>query len=426
MRSMPRWTVALLSAGGTYLALSLARQFASRETRIKHEIDHTYDVEDERFLYVLGKLLPPAMLEGNRVTPLINGDQIFPAMLDAIHRAEKTITFETFIYWSGGVAREFTDAMSERARAGVRVHVILDWFGSKPMEQTLLEQMTSSGVQVERYHPPQWHSLSETNFRTHRKILVVDGRIGFTGGVGIADEWTGNAEDPDHWRDTHFKLEGPCVGQLQTAFMDNWLKTHDTVLYDAGYFPLLEPAGTATAQVFASSPAEGAKSMRLMYLFAITAATRSILVSTAYFVPDPMTVDALISARRRGVRVEIIVPGPHIDKRIVRIAARGLWGRLLKAGVKIYEYQPTMYHCKVMIIDGQFVSVGSTNMDNRSFRLNDEVNVNLMDEQLAADLTEWFERDRDASRQIRLEQWRNRPLAQRIREDAVDLVRSQL
>jgi cardiolipin synthase len=347
-------------------------------------------------------------------------------MLRAIRAATTTITFETFIYWSGRIGREFADALIERSRAGVKVHVLLDWLGSKKMDQQLLREMEGAGVDVERYHPLRWYNLSRVNNRTHRKLLVVDGRVGFTGGVGIADEWTGDAQDPQHWRDTHFMLEGPAVAQMQAAFMDNWLKTHARVLHSGDYFPKLEPVGGSPAQLFMSSPEEGSESVRLMYLLSITAARRSVRLATAYFVPDDLAVETLAGARRRGARVEVIVPGHHIDTHLVRRASRSRWGKLLEAGVAIYEYQPTMYHTKVMIVDDLWVTVGSTNFDNRSFRLNDEANLNVYDADLAAHQIRCFEQDKSRARQITFEEWKNRPLKEKLIEHAAGLLRWQL
>src|SRR4029079_2012692 len=242
---------------------------------------------------------------------------IFPAMLDAIRSATRTITFETYIYWSGDIGRQFADALCERARAGVRVHILLDWLGTGKMDQAVLDEMEEAGAEVCTYHALRWYTIGRMNNRTHRKLLVVDGMVGFTGGVGIADNWLGNAEDPDHWRDTHFKLEGLAVAQMQAAFMDNWIETRGCVLHGEPYFPPLATAGTHSAQLFKSSANEASESVRLMYLLSITSAVKSVRIANAYFVPDSLTVASLVSAQRRGVRVEIIVPGRHTDAKVV-------------------------------------------------------------------------------------------------------------
>ncbi len=402
--------VATLVAGLLYL------NFAGLESKVETQIPHLYSAEDPQFLRSMGLMLGPAIVDGNKTTELINGDVIFPSMLQAIRGAKKTVLFETYIYWSGDIGKEFADALSERARNGVKVHVLLDWVGSAKIDDDILSRMKNAGVQVEQFHPLRWYNLGRMNNRTHRKLLIVDGAVGFTGGVGIAPEWTGNAQDPGHWRDSHFRVEGPVVSQMQSVMLDNWSKTTGKVLHGADYFPPPKPVGPELAQMFASSPNGGAESMLMMYLLAITASTRTIDISSAYFVPDEITRKALVGAVKRGVKVRIITPGEHIDAETVRRASRGLWGELLTAGVEMYEYQPTMYHCKVMIVDGLMTSVGSTNFDVRSFRLNDEANLNIYDAAFANRQTRVFEDDLKKSKQITLEAWKARPLMDKLRE----------
>ncbi|HEY1328067.1 MAG TPA: phospholipase D-like domain-containing protein [Casimicrobiaceae bacterium] len=413
---------ALLSALGVVLALN----FTTAEKEVEEDIPRLYNTEDPQFVRTMSALLGPPIVGGNRYDVLLNGDEIFPAMLQAIAQARRSIDFETYIYWSGDIGRRFADALSERAKAGVKVHVLIDWLGSQKIDPALIDEMTRAGVQVMRYHPLRWYDLARINNRTHRKVLVVDGRIGFTGGVGIAPEWTGHAQDAQHWRDTHFRLEGPAVAQMQAVFLDNWVKTTGEVLHGEDYFPQLPAVGAGAAQVFMSSPSGGSESMHLMYLLAITAAQRTIHLSMAYFVPDDLAVRALEAALARGVRVEIIVPGPITDTQTVRKASRALWGPLLEAGARFYEYQPTMYHCKVMVVDGLLTSVGSTNFDNRSFRLNDEANLNIYDAAFARRQIEIFEADRARSKPFTYEDWRNRPLTEKLLEDLASILRLQL
>jgi cardiolipin synthase len=324
------------------------------------------------------------------------------------------------------VGRKFADALAERARAGVKVHVLLDWVGSNKMDPAQLDEMAQAGIEVRRFHQLRWYNLGRMNNRTHRKVLVVDGQVGFTGGVGIADQWTGDAQDADHWRDTHFRAEGPVVAQMQAVFLDNWMKATGAVLHGPDYFPALKAAGTSAAQMFSSSRSGGSESMQLMYLLAITAAQRTIHLSTAYFVPDDLTLRTLVDAVKRGVKVQIITPGGHTDAGSVRRASRARWGALLEAGAEIYEYQPTMYHCKVMIVDALLVSVGSTNFDNRSFQLNDEANLNIYDADFAARQIDIFEEDRARSRRISLREWQQRPRTDKLREQAASLLGSQM
>lgn len=418
--------IAVISIALTLLGVLLWANLAPPSARIADPLEHRYATDHAQFSRSLGVLLGPPLVPGNRVQVLRNGVEIFPAMLQAIRDARSTITFETYIYWSGDIGREFALALSERSRAGVRVHLLLDWVGSARMEPELLERMKQAGVQVERFHAPRWWNLHRLNNRTHRKVLVVDGQVGFTGGVGIADQWQGNAQDPEHWRDTHFRVEGPVVAQMQAVFLDNWLKATGRVLHGADYFPALSQAGGQQAQMFSSSPTGGAESMHLMYLLSITAAARSVLLSSSYFVPDELAVQALVAAARRGVQIRIITPGPHIDTETVRRASRALWGELLAAGIRIAEYQPTMYHVKVMIVDDLLVSVGSTNFDNRSFRLNDEANLNVLDAQFARRQVEIFEDDWRHARPVSLEQWQQRPFTEKLVEHAAALLRWQL
>lgn len=411
----------LASVLATLIVGLIVINFTLGEKRVTRDIPHLYTVHDAQFRRTMGVMLGPTIVAGNRVDTLLNGDQIFPAMLQAIHAAEHTITFETFIYWTGEVGKEFAEALAERARAGVKVHVLLDWVGSNKMEDDQIEAMRQAGVEILKYRPLRWYNISRINNRTHRKLLVIDGKIGFTGGVGIADKWSGNAQDPDHWRDSHFRIEGPVVAQMQAVVLDNWMKTTGKVLHGAGYFPPLQPAGDSPAQMFSSSPSGGSESMELMYLLAITAAKKSIHLSSAYFVPDELVLQALVNAVERGVKVQVIVPGKYIDTETVRRASRGQWGDLLKAGVEIFEYQPTMFHCKVMVVDELLVSVGSTNFDDRSFRLNDEANLNVYSEEFAQHKIAIFQEDLQQSRRITLEQWQSRPLMEKLLEHTLAL-----
>lgn len=396
------------------------------EKQIRYELTHRFAVEDPQFVRSMGQLLGPPIVPGNRVTSLQNGDRIFPAMLGAIRDAQQSITFETYIYWSGAIGREFSDALCERARAGVRVHVLLDWLGTGKIDSAFLAAMKESGVEVERYHPLRWFDWSRLNNRTHRKLLIVDGKIGFTGGVGIADAWTGKGDTPDHWRDSHYKIEGPAVAQMQAAFGDNWIKARAQVLFGSAYYPELVQLGRSRAQVFKSSSDEGSESVRLMYLLSIASAAKSIRLQAAYFVPDDLSIETLVAARQRGVTVEIILPGPHTDSEIVQGAGRSRWAALLDAGVLIYEFQPALYHCKVLIVDGLWVSVGSTNFDNRSFRLNDEANLNIYDAAFAAEQTGVFEIDKSMSRLMTRADFANRSMAGKLFDAMAGLVRHQL
>ena len=424
--SHTQWRIAILTFLGTALGVLLIANLSLGDKRIDQSVPSLYTVADAQFARSMNVLLGPSLLPGNRTEALLNGDQIFPAMLKAIRGARKTITFEMYIYWSGATGEQFTAALVERAQAGVKVHVIIDALGSQKIDEHVIRRMKDAGVRVELYNPVRWHSIVRMNNRTHRKILVVDGTVGFTGGAGIADEWSGNAQDPQHWRDTHFRLEGPAVAQMQAAFMENWIEITGEVLHGPEYFPELAPAGAELAQFFVSSPGGGGESAQLLYLASIAAAARSLKLSAAYFVPDDNEVRQLVEARKRGVRVQLIVPGPQTDSAAVRRASRATWGELLRAGVEIYEYQPTFFHVKVMIVDSLWVTVGSTNFDTRSFSTNDEANLNVYDRAFAQAQEKIFAQDLARSRRVTLEEWESRPLLDKLWDHALGLLSSQL
>lgn len=416
----------VLSVLITALVVMLVMGLARSDKKVERHLSHRFTISDPQFRREMSVMLGPAITDGNEVTALQNGAEIFPAMLDAIRSARQSVTFETYIYWSGDVGREMSEALAERARAGVPVHVTIDWAGSVKLEQALVDNMTSAGVEVERYRPLRWYNVGRLNNRTHRKLLVVDGRIAFTGGVGIADQWSGHAEDPEHWRDSHFRVEGPAVAQFQAAFNDNWMKMTGRVLRGPAYFPELTTNGAMPAQLFIASPAGGSESMHLMYLMAVASAARTIDLAAAYFIPDKLLIEAMIEARRRGVRVRVLLPGPHMDSEAVRIASKREWGPLLREGVEIHVYQPTMLHTKMLIVDAELVSVGSTNFDLRSFRLNDEASLNVFDTSFAARMTDVFERDLRDATPFSYEMWDARPLRERIAETLILPIKAQL
>jgi len=420
------WRIGILTFLATGLGVLLAANLSLGDKKIDTSVASLYGVGDPQFVRAMNVMLGPALVPGNRTRALVNGDEIFPEMLEAIRGARKSITFEMYIYWKGAIGEQFTAALEERARSGVKVHVMIDALGSQKIEKTVLGRLKDAGARVELYNPVRWDTIARMNNRTHRKIMVIDGAVGFTGGAGIGDEWSGDAQDAEHWRDTHFRLEGPAVAQMQAAFMENWIEVTGEVLHGPEYFPELRPVGGELAQFVVSSPGGGGESAQLLYLMSIAAAQRSIQLSAAYFVPDDNEVRQLVEARERGVRVQIIVPGPATDSAAVRRASRSTWGELLRAGVEIYEYQPTFYHVKVMTVDGLWVTVGSTNFDTRSFSTNDEANLNVYDRAFAAEGERIFERDLGRSRRITLEEWEARPLREKLLEHAAGLLSSQL
>jgi cardiolipin synthase A/B len=420
----PSWkkllgTAALSSA----VAVLIVRNFFETEKKIKCPIRADYAAGDDVFVRTMGQLLGPPLLKGNKVTILQNGDEIFPAMLEGIRSAKRTITFENFLLKDGEVWREFSEAFAERARAGVKVHFLQDALGCDCLHGKGMKLLKRSGVEVEIF---RWHQLSRMNYRTHRKLLTIDGRVGFIGGTGIADDWRGHGKTRGSWRESHYRLDGPVVAQNQQAFIDNWMQTRAVVLHGDAYFPQLTTAGTETGQVFKSSVDEGADSARIMLLLSIAAARKHVRIANAYFIPDDLCVQTLIDACRRGVKVEIITPGPDLDAQVVRAVGKMRWPPLLKAGVEFYEYQPARFHCKYMIVDDCWSSVGSANFDNRSLRLNEEANLNVLDEGFATKHKRIFEEDKSRSRRITLAEWRRRPLEEKIKGAAGLILRSQM
>jgi cardiolipin synthase len=367
----------------------------------RQEVAPLYSTSSPEFRQSAGSLLGPNFVAGNNITTLVNGTRIFPAMLSAIHSAKHSINFETYVFWDGQIGREFTEALAERARAGVHVNAILDAQGTNKMGTENLAGLREAGVEVVKYHSIFWLDPRRYNNRSHRKLLIIDGKIGFVGGAGIADLWTGNAESPQHWRDNHYKVTGPVVAQLQAIFMANWLKTRGNVLHGADYFPPLASTGLYLAQAIRSSTRN--TNLDLMYLLAIASAQKTLRIENAYFLPDDLTRDELVAAAKRGVKVEIILPGKLIDQKLVRAASKRHWPELFKAGIKIYEYQPTMVHVKLIVVDDTFVSVGSGNFDNRSIELNDEANLDVLDRNFAAQQTGLFEMDKKRSHEMTLD-----------------------
>jgi cardiolipin synthase len=367
----------------------------------RQEIAPLYSARSPQFRQAAGSLLGPNFVPGSNITTLVNGNQIFPAMLSAIHAAKRSISFETYVFQDGQIARQFTEALAERAQAGVKVHAILDAQGTQKMGRQNLERLRNAGVEVAKYHSVFWPDPRRYNNRTHRKLLIIDGKIGFVGGVGIADLWSGNADAPQHWRDNHYKVTGPVVAQLQATFATSWLKTRGEVLHGPNYFPPLASTGPYLAQAIRSGAHN--ENLDLMYLLAIASAQTTLRIENAYFLPDDLMRKELAEAAKRGVKVEIVVPGKKIDQKLVRLASRRHWPELIRAGIRIFEYQPTMVHVKLMVVDDVFVSIGSGNFDNRSIRLNDEANLDVLDRNFAAQQTRLFEGDKKNSHEVTLD-----------------------
>ena len=419
------WPAGLAAVGLAWYASDSLRH--RREGGKGYTLRGDVDAGSPRFLRVVEALTGAPVSEGNHVDLLINGDRIFPAYLETIAGAEQTLNLLTYAYWTGDITREVAEAVCARARAGVECNVLVDALGGAKMDSSLLEPMAEAGVTFARFRPVKPYAVRRLTNRTHRKILVADGRVAMTGGVGIAEEWTGDAQDPGHWRDTHVRVRGPVVLGLQGAFAENWLEATGEVLAGAGYLPELDPVEDGgPMQVMRSSAGVGDTDVEALYFLAIASAKRSLDLTAAYFAPRPAFIEALAEAARRGVAVRILVPGSHIDKEVVRVAGRSSYDQLLEAGIRIFEYTPTMLHAKTMVVDGVWSSVGSVNFDNRSFQLHDEATLCVQGAAFAALLNETLEADLEAAEEFTLERWRQRPLRRRVTEGSSRMLRREL
>jgi cardiolipin synthase len=371
------------------------------------------------------------VLGGNRIELLFNGEEIFPAMLEAIHGARRSITYAQYLYKNGAIAYELAEAFAERCRAGVQVKILIDDHGGSEMPEDLPELWRESGCDLQWFRRIRlfqfitpWELLSY-NYRNNRRILVVDGKIGLTGGHGVSQAWSGDGRTKGHWRDTDVRVEGPIVQQLQAAFVESWRETTGDLLGDDLYFPKLQPVGAVHAQVVQSSPFGGSHESYLLFLLVITSAKKSIYITNPYFLPDERMTDALVKAAARGVRVFVLTPG-EIDWTFVYRASRRNFGPLLRGGVEIYEYQPALLHAKTMVVDDALAIIGTTNLDNRSFALNEEVNFIIHDSAIAGRLEKAFQEDLKYSRKLTYEAWKSRPLSEKILELFTIPLREQL
>lgn len=363
---------------------------------------------------------------GNKVEILRNGVQIFPAMLDAIQDAQHTVDMLTYVYWSGDIADEFAQALCERARAGVRVRVLLDAIGAAVMSRDLIDEMNDAGCHFEWYRPPTTWKVWEADHRTHRKVLVCDAAVGFVGGVGIADEWQGDARNPNEWRETHVRIEGPAVDGLRAAFITNWRETGQPLFDERDTFLVQDQPGDAVVGVLRCPAQIGWSDLHTMFGLLIDFARHTLNITTAYFVPDDVTREKLIAAAQRGVDVRVLLPGRHADKRVVQLAGEKDYEPLLEAGVRIFNYQRSMLHAKVMTVDNAVATIGSGNLDQRSMRLNDECNALLFDRHLTGVLDGHYDEDLAESEEIDPDRWADRGGAQRAKEIATDAIDHKL
>lgn len=406
--------------------LTIAFLMMLRQREITYRLDESPPPDSEHFLRMLRGLVSVQFSAGNRIQLLRNGNETFPAILKAINGARHAVTFENYIYLSSQVGDRFAKLFADKAREGIRVHLVLDWLGAFTVERSVLEQMRSAGVEIHFYHPPRLGMVHQFNYRTHRRELVVDGKVAFTGGIGLGDEWTGDGESDGNWRDNHYIIEGPLAGAIQSVFLDNWLKSSGQVLADEHYFPELAEVGDCWAGALCGSPGERISNGRLMILLFLRAAQKSIRIEQAYFVPDQAMVEALVNAARRGVCVEIILPNEKIDYGVVRRASRALWGPLLDAGVKIFEYQPTMLHVKMLLIDDLWLIAGSANLDFRSLYRNDEVYIVVRDGDFVRQHVDCFSVDKAHSQEVTRNAWQSRARTDKLLDRAAALLRTQL
>ncbi len=396
-------------------AVVLGILFIRRDT-VEYYLDHKFTVEDPEFFPSAHALTDPLPITGNKIELLHNGKMIFPAMLEAIRGAKQSINFEAFLFHSGEVGTQFCDAFVERARAGVRVRILLDGIGSAlNFDQSDVDRLKEAGCSFAYYHPIASWRLDRVNRRTHRRVLVVDGLVGFTGGVGFSDEWLGDADSPAHWREVHARLEGPIVGRLQAAFQEHWFREVGETLSGAGEFPELSPAGNLRAQVVASQSFSVAP-LSLVQAVSFSAAQKSIYITNAYCAPSSSQTRSLVAAVKRGVDVRLLLPGKHNDQPATKAAGRTAYGELLKGGVKIYEYQPTMIHSKTMVIDGIFSVLGSSNFDARSAQINEELDITIYDKAFGREMQAIFERDLLRAKRYTLEDFKKRSLWDRFTE----------
>jgi cardiolipin synthase len=382
---------------------------------INYHLSERTSVHHKDFLYTLQSTCQAALHHGNGVTVLTDGPVFYPAMLDAIRGARRSIEMECYIFEPGTIASQFIDALSERARNGVMVTIVVDAIGSFGMWGRPVARLRAAGCRIMSYQPIRWYSLQRINNRTHRELLIVDGSVAFAGGAGIADWWAEPQNGRSRpWRDTMARIEGPIVAAIQGVAAENWLECCGEILTGRDFFPELHPCGETTAFVVKSSPSDRATASRVSFQLLMEGADETVRISTPYFLPDRALRAAIVAIAERGVQVDVMVPGHHTDQRWVRLASRRMWGQLLRAGVRIHEYQPAMLHAKVLIVDDEWSVLGTTNIDNRSFEHNDEVNVAMRDRTVAKRLCEDYDRDLAASRPVTLEAWLRRPVWEKI------------
>ena len=381
------------------------------------------DDRQHRLRRTLECLTGIAFTEGNQLTVLRNGDRIFPAMLSAIDSARRSVDLMTYVYWKGDIAERFAERLSAAARRGVRVRLLIDAVGGLQIEKGLVDRMDQAGVHVEWFRKPWLNSPLKQNHRCHRKVLVVDEEIAFTGGVGIAEEWCGDARHPGEWRDTHVRVRGPAVDGLLAAFAQNWAESGRDLFDDGDRFPQQRQAAATVAQIVRGSASLGWDDLQTTFRVMLDTAEERLRLATAYFAPDDFFLDRLCAAAQRGVEVDVLLPGPHADKRVCQLASEAAYDRLVSCGVRVWNFQPAMMHAKIMTVDGRAAVVGSSNFNRRSLDHDEEVLLVALDTQIVDELDADFEADLERSEQIDLTRWRNRGPVQRVLETATTPLR---
>ncbi len=423
--------VAILTGHWVFAAIASAVSFFCYQTSPEHNpavyaLETDLDVSSAEFPVTMTGMTGMPLIEGNRVTIYNGGDEFFPAMLDAIDAAQDSVTMEQYIFWDGQVGRRFAEAFAEKARSGVSVKLLVDAVGSSTLGEPIMKILEAGGCQLAWFRPVHWYTLNLANHRTHRKSLIVDGRVAFTGGAGIGDHWLGTGQSPDSWRDVQVRVEGPAVLEQQSGFAQNWLRTTGEILGGHEYFPLLVPVGDTGVQTILSSPSEGAGAAGTMHLIVLQCARRHLYIANPYFIPDARIIEMLAQACKRGVSVKLMLAGRHNDTWWARQNSVRLYGKLLAAGVEIFEFLPTMLHQKIVIVDDAWAAVGTANFDNRSFSLNDETSVCFCDRALVNQLHDIFAADLEHCRKVDLAEWRGRVLWQRAGELFASLIEDQV
>jgi cardiolipin synthase A/B len=435
IRSWCTWIIAALLlellgarvAGITAAAVSFVLYHSSTDSHPAiYPLDPAFDTTSAEFRTTMAGATGMPLIDGNRLEIYNNGDEFYPAMLEAIESARSSITMEQYIFWNGEVGRRFAEAFAEKARTGIPVKLLVDAIGSATLGSEIFRILESGGCQLSWFRPIQWYTLHRANHRNHRKSLIIDGRIAFTGGAGLADHWLGTAADEHEWRDIQIRVEGPAVTSLQSGFAQNWLLTTGEILSGHDFFPDITPAENTALQVILSSPVSGAGAAGTMHLIALQSARHDLFIANPYFIPDARVIDMLARASTRGVKVTLMLAGRHNDTWWARQNSIRTYGKLLEAGVRIYEYEPTMLHQKAMVVDGAWGTIGTTNFDNRSFALSEETNVCFHDRSLVNRLRSILEADLAFCERVQLDNWRRRGIWQRLRETVASLIEDQM